>query len=377
VPLYLASSCPLAGLGRSGQTDAVSKHAVEAPIVVGVLVPPEWFGADFERAIASLETLDPRVRVIAEPYVESHDLRSARGKPGADGLRGDAPTLTEAQRATFAQVEVLLALDLPFDIAEVAPKLRWVQAVGAGTAQLQSAGLGPAGIRLTSAAGVNAVGIAEFALARLLQHWKRFREFDRAQARHHWEPVYGRQLAGSTLGLIGLGEINSAVAARAKAFDLRVVATRRSATPGATAPNVDELFTASDLVAMLGRCDAVIAAVPETPETTGTMNRERFAAMRSGAFFCNVGRGSFVDEDALIDALRSGHLSGAALDVASVEPLPPEHPLWDAPNLLLSPHSAAAPAAMFANLIRLFRDNLGRYLADTPLHNEVDVARGY
>lgn len=355
----------------------MSTRAAEAPIVVGVLFPPEWLGKDFERAIASLETLDPRVRVIAEPYVESHDLRSARGKPGAHDMRDDAPELSDAQRAAFAQVDVVLALDLPFDVPEVAPKLRWVQAVGAGTAQLQSAGLGPAGIRLTSAAGVNAVGIAEFALARVLQHWKRFRDFDEAQARHHWEPVYGRQLAGSTLGLVGLGEINSAVAARAKAFDLRVLATRRSATRGATARNVDELFTPSDLVVMLGQCDAVIAAVPETPETTGIMHREAFAAMPTGAFFCNVGRGSFVDEDALIEALRSGRLGGAALDVASEEPLPSAHPLWDAPNLFLSPHSAASPAAMFTNLIQLFRDNLGCYLADAPLHNEVDLTRGY
>jgi len=351
--------------------------AADAPIVVGVLVPPEWFGQDFERATASLEDLDRRVRVIAEPYLESHDLRSARGKPGARARRDDAPVLTDAQRGVFAQVDIVLALDLPFDITDVAPKLRWVQAVGAGTAQLQSAGLGPAGIRLTSAAGVNAVGIAEFALARVLQHWKRFREFDEAQARHRWEPVYGRQLAGSTLGLVGLGEINSAVAARARAFDLRVLATRRSATRGAVAPNVDELFAPSDLTAMLGQCDAVIAAVPETPETTGMMNRDSFAAMPTGAFFCNVGRGSFVDEAALIEALRSGHLGGAALDVASEEPLPSEHPLWDAPNLFLSPHAAASPGAMFTNLIRLFRENLGSFLADEPLRNEVDLARGY
>ena len=355
----------------------MSAEAAEAPIVVGILVPPEWFGREFERAVESLEDLDPRVRVVAEPYLESHDLRSARGKPDADERRDETPALTEEQRAAFARVDVVLALDLPFDIATIAPRLAWVQAVGAGTAQLQSAGLGPAGIRLTSAAGVNAVGIAEFALGRVLAHWKRFRDFDAAQVLHVWEPVYGRQLAGSTLGLIGLGEINAAVAARATAFDVQVLATRRSATPGATAPNVDALFAPPALLEMLGRCDAVIAAVPETPETTGIMDREAFAAMPEGAFFCNVGRGSLVDEDALIEALRSGRLGGAALDVTSVEPLPPEHPLWDAPNLQLSPHAAASPAAMFVNLIRLFRDNLARYLADTPLHHEVDLTRGY
>src|SRR5438093_1335412 len=128
---------------------------------------------------------------------------------------------------------------------------------------------GEAGIRLTNAAGANAVGIAEFVLARVLQEVKRLRELDEQQARHHWEPLFGQQLAGTTLGLIGLGAINEAVAARAKAFDVKILATRRSATPGATAPNVDELYPPAELHTMLGHCDAVVAAVPETAETVG------------------------------------------------------------------------------------------------------------
>jgi phosphoglycerate dehydrogenase-like enzyme len=348
-------------------------------VVVGVLYPPEWYGdhARFREQIAGLEELDPRVEVVVEAYVEPHQLRSARGKPGADRLRGDAPPLTDAQRDAFGRVDAALAIDLPFDIATVAPRLRWVQSVGAGTGQLQSAGLAEAGIRLTTAAGANAVAIAEFALARVLQHWKRFRELDDAQARHTWEPLYGRELAGGTLGLIGLGAINAAVAARAHAFELRVVATRRSATPGATAPNVDEVYPPGELTTMLEQCDAVIAAVPETPETTGLIGREAFAAMKPGAFFCNVGRGSLVDEAALLDALQRGHLRAAALDVASVEPLPADNPLWDAPNLYLSPHSAASPAALFPNVHQLFRDNLTRFLTGAALENEVDLTRGY
>src|SRR5439155_2055326 len=284
-----------------------------------------------------------RVRVVVETYDEPHDLRSARGKPGAESLRDQAPPLTDAQQAAFAEVEVALAIDLPFDVAAVAPNLRWVQAVGAGTGQLQSAGLAEAGIRLTANAGANATGIAEFVLARVLQHVKRLRELDRAQEAHHWEPLFGRQLGAMTLGLIGLGAINSAVAARAKAFEVEVLATRRSATPGATAPNVDELFPPGQLATMLGRCDFVVAAVPETPETAGLMDAGAFAAMKPGSFFCNVGRGSLVDEAALIDVLRSGHLAAAAIDVASVEPLPADDPLWDAPNLYLSPHCSTSP----------------------------------
>lgn len=351
----------------------------EGEVVVGLLYPPEWYGnrEGLTREIERLEQLDPRVSVVVERYDEPHELRSARGKPGAEALRNQAPPLTDAQRAAFARIDVAIAIDLPFDVATLAPKLRWVQAVGAGTGQLQSAGLDAAGIRLASAAGANAVGIAEFALARVLQQWKRFREIEDAQRRHAWEPRFGRQLAGCTVGLLGLGAINSAVAARAKAFDMEVLAVRRSATPGATAPNVDELFPPGELAAMLGRCDAVIAAVPETPETTGLMDADAFAAMKPGAFFCNVGRGSLVDEPALIEALESGRLGAAALDVASVEPLPADHPLWDAPNLSLSPHAASSPAALFVNLHELFLDNLRRYLAGEELVNEVDVSRGY
>jgi phosphoglycerate dehydrogenase-like enzyme len=348
-------------------------------IVVGVLYPPEWYGdaEGFAQEIDELGRLDPRLRVIAESYVEPHELRSGRGKPGAESLRDRAPALSEAQRATLGAIDVALAIDLPYDVASVAPKLRWVQAVGVGTGQLQSAGLADAGIRLTTAAGTSAAGIAEFVIARLLQDVKHLRALDERQAEHHWEPLYGGQLGGRTLGLIGFGAINQAVAAYAKAFGVRVLATRRSATPGATAPNVDEMYPPGELTALLGRCDMVVAAVPETPETTGVMDAAAFASMRPGSFFCNVGRGSFVDEPALIEALRSGQLRGAAIDVASREPLPADNPLWDAPNLYVSPHSAAAPAALFANLHLLFRDNLLRYLEGGTLRNEVDLERGY
>jgi phosphoglycerate dehydrogenase-like enzyme len=352
---------------------------VDDVVTVGILYPPEWYRDDdgFARALERIRAVDPRVHVIAETYVEPHDLRTARGVEPPEAWRDRVPELTDAQRDAFARVDVVVAIDLPPDVATVAPRLRWVQCVGAGTAQLQSAGLGAAGIRLTSGAGVNSIAIAEFAIARVLQHWKRFREFDALQERHEWGAIFGRQVAGATIGLIGLGNINAAVARRLRAFDVRVLATRRSATPGATAPDVDELFPTTELHAMLGLSDAVIAAVPETPDTAALMDAAAFAAMKPGAFFVNVGRWSLVDEAALVAALESGHLAGAALDVASVEPLPPDHALWDAPNVYLSPHASSAPDALFVNLTDLFCANLARYLAGEPLHNEVDATRGY
>jgi phosphoglycerate dehydrogenase-like enzyme len=344
------------------------------PVLLGLLYPTVWFGDDAAVAatVAAIESIDPRIEVIVETYDEGQALRTMRGRPeNVDAARSTAPELTEAQREMFARVHGVIAIDLPFDVGKIAPNLAWVQGVGAGYAQLQSAGLAEAGIRLSSAAGANAVAIAEFVVGRLLQERKRFREIEEHQDRHDWQPLYGTELAGTTIGLIGYGAICAAVAKRLAAFEVNLLASRRSARPGDTAPFIDVLYPTDRLHEMLARCDTVIAAVPETSETIGLMDADAFAALPAGSFFVNVGRGTLVDERALIDALRSGHLRGAALDVASEEPLPPDNPLWDAPNLYLSYHCSAAPSALFANLHRLWAENVRSWLAGGPLVNEV------
>jgi phosphoglycerate dehydrogenase-like enzyme len=335
--------------------------------------PPELLA----REVAALEAIDPRIRVLTVGYEESHELRTARGTPPYDGLRERAPELTPEQREMFAAVDVVLALDLPFDIGSVAPNLSMVHGVGVGSGQLVSAGLAGAGVRLVTASGVSGVSIAEFAVGRLLEFWKRFGTMAERQAERRWESLYGKEVAGTTVAVLGLGAIGSNVAKRLKAFDVTVLSTRRSYRPGMTAEHVDELFGPGDLHQVLRRADAVIAAVPETPETVDTMDAAAFAAMKPGAFFCNVGRGSFVVEEALLDALTSGHLGGAALDVFRTEPLPADSPLWDAPNLVVSAHASASVERYFDNLAALFRANLARFLAGEPIPNEVDPATGY
>ena len=335
------------------------------PVVVGIL-HPDWWDGEFADHVAALEAIDPRVEVIAETYEESAELRTGRGVPPWDNLIDQAPELSDAHRAMFERVEVCLALDLPFDVAAVAPRLRWVQALGAGVAQLESAGLADAGIVLTTAAGVNATAIAEFVLGRILGEFKGVRALDEAQAQQRWEPLFGQELAGRTLGLIGLGEINQRVAVRARAFDLDVIALRRS---GAPSDLVDEVYAPDGLHRMLGRSDIVVSAVPESAATDGLMDAAAFAAMPHWSMFVNVGRGSLVDEDDLVESLRADHLRAAALDVTRVEPLPPGSPLWDAPRLYLSGHCSSAPDRLFVNLHQLFADNLRRYLAGDELRN--------
>ena len=335
-------------------------------LVVGVLYPPDW-NADFDEHLAQITAVDPRIDVVVEPYVESDEQRSGRGVAPYDAVRHLAPPLTAGQRDAFARIECCLALDLPFDVAAVAPRLRWVQALGAGVAHLESAGLAESGIRLTTASGSNATSIAEFVFARMLGEFKNTRLLDATQQRRSWFPVFGEEVAGKTVGLVGYGPINRSVARRARAFDLGVIVLRRSATPADLA---DETLGPDGLHHMLGRCDIVVAAVPESPETHELFDAAAFAAMRDGSMFVNVGRGSLVDEPALAAALQSGKLRAAAIDVAAVEPLPEGSPLWDAPNIYISAHCSTDPSRLFGGTHRIFADNLARYLAGEPLLHE-------
>lgn len=347
-------------------------------IVVGILYPPEWFGSEsgYAAEVAALEATDPRVEVVTVTYVEPHDVRTARGAGGDAGELPELDPMDPDDLATIARLNVALAIDIPPDITTIAPDLAWVQAVGSGTAHLQAAGLADAGIVLTSNGGSNSIGIAEFVLGRLIEFNKLYPEIAALQAEHVWSPRYGRQLSGQTLGLIGYGAINRAVAHRAAAFGMTVLVARR--TPTATEEaHIERTYPTDDLHEMLGRCDAVIAAVPETPETEKMMDAAAFAAMRPGTFFANVGRGSLVDEPALIAALESGRLGGAALDVANVEPLPADDPLWDAPNLRISGHCSTAPTSLMPNVHQLFRENLERFVRGETLLNEVSADRGY
>lgn len=327
--------------------------------------PPE----DIARYNEKLRAIVPNADIIIAPYDESEELRVLRGKPPYDKARALAPVLTDAQRAAYTDAEVILTLNLPFDMNEVAPKLRWVQSIGAGVAQLQSAGLEINNVTLTNAAGTASTPIAEFVLARLLEQWKRLPLYADMQREQNWTPTYGRDLSGSTLGVVGHGAIGDAVAKRAKALGMHVLATKRTLTADLKDPCVDRFYAFNDMHGLLAESDAVVLAAPESAETLNLFNAKTFSAMKKGAFFINVARGTLVNEPALIEALKSGHLCGAAIDVASIEPLPPGNPLWSAPNIRISPHSAATVARYFHAVWDLFLDNMERYQRGEKLRN--------
>lgn len=342
------------------------------PINVLVLIPRAWeqnLAGEISGIMAQMRALDERITLRFMDYVDSDDVRTLRGRPPYDEARRKIVPPSDELCSALAAAHIIFALDLPFDMDRLAPDLRWVQSIGAGVGQLQSAGLEKRGVLLTSAAGVASDPIAEFVLARILAHWKLFPLYDRLQAACEWKPTFGRNLAGSAIGIVGFGAIGHAVARRAKAWGMRVLATRRRVTPETQDPSVDRFFSYDRLAELLAESDAVVLCAPETRETYGMFNDAAFSAMKKGSYFCNVARGSLVDEAALRRTLLSGHLAAAAIDVAAREPLPPDDPLWKTPNLFISPHSAASLERLFQAAWTLFYENMRRYLAGETLKN--------
>jgi phosphoglycerate dehydrogenase-like enzyme len=294
--------------------------------------------------------------------------------------------LRRSDREEFRWRELLAQAEVMFDfdytnldrLTELAPRLRWIQATSAGIGPLLvRSGLINSSITFTTASGIHAVPLAEFVLMSMLWFVKDGRRMIRDQAAHHWERTCARELRGATVGLVGLGGVGAEVARTCRAVGLRVVATKRTAGDREADGAADMLVPLSHLATLLPLADFLVLAVPETPETTGLISRAELELLRPGAILINIGRGAVVDEGALIDVLRSGRLGGAALDVFAKEPLPESSPLWDMPNVLISPHSASTVETENARLTDLFCENLGRYRRGEPLLNVFDRTRLY
>jgi phosphoglycerate dehydrogenase-like enzyme len=241
-------------------------------------------------------------------------------------------------------------------------------------------GFGRGSYQFTNGSGPHAIPIGEFVLAEMLMFAKDMPRILRNQRAKKWDRVGGNELYGSTVGIIGLGDIGMSLAERAQAMGCRVLATRRSieTAQGKSGP-VDELLPPSETNYLLQESDYVVVAAPLTPETRHMINAETLRLMKPTAFLFNIARGGLVDEPALIEALKSGVIAGAALDVFEQEPLPAESPLWEMENVIITPHiSPTSGSGVFMRRhVELFTENLRRYLANKPLMNVVDVERGY
>jgi phosphoglycerate dehydrogenase-like enzyme len=266
--------------------------------------------------------------------------------------------------------------DVVASLSEVAPHLRWVQLGSAGADALTPAALA-SGLRFTTTAGFNAASIAEYVVGCMVMFSKGWPRLSRNQAAHGWERLPVETLVGKTVGIVGFGHIGAEVARRAKAFGCRIVATRRSFAGGERDELVDVGYAPSDVGKLLAESDFVVLSSALTAETRGMIDAAALASMKRSAFLINVARGEMIDEDALATALLAGTIAGAALDVTVREPLPAEHLLWTLDNIIITPHISGRVADLYGLATDIFSDNLRRYLAQQPLRNEVDPARGY
>lgn len=260
-----------------------------------------------------------------------------------------------------------------FSTLRKAPGLQWLHVFNAGVDHPIYTEMLQRGVRLTTSAGSTAVPIAQTAITGLLMLARNFPRWLRAQRERRWDPMrppdFPRDLVGQTMLVLGLGSIGSEIARLAQVLGLKVIGVRRS--PQQPGDPVDELHPPQRLAALLPRADWLVIASPLTAETRGMINADMLARLPKGAHIVNIGRGEIIDETALVAALGNGHLGGAYLDVFGKEPLPPESPLWELPNVLISPHNSAAAQGNNERVYQLFIANLECWQHGRALSNEV------
>lgn len=289
------------------------------------------------------------------------------------------PPLTLHAAATPAEAEPWLAscevalADPPLarPLLDRMRALRWLQATYAGVETLTASGL-RRDYLLTNVRGVFGELMAEYVLGYVIMHerrgWQRFL----AQREGRWDTTWPGRLRGRTLGLVGVGSIGAEIARVAQCFKLRVLGYTRTSED---CPHVDHYFHGDALAEMAAACDYLVASLPNTPASRHLIDRTVLAALPAHALLINVGRGSTVDEDALVEALQAERIAGAVLDVFQTEPLPAGHPLWTLPNVLITSHTSALSYP--EDIAPIFAENMRRYVAGQELRYRVDFERGY
>lgn len=283
----------------------------------------------------------------------------------------------------IADAEVLFTQSLTAEQLLAAKKLCWIHSPAAAVHQFMYPELINSDVILTNARDVHAPVVAEQVMAMMFALARRIPESVRFQLKHVWaqgifwdQGISPTELGDATLGLVGLGSIGRNLAQRASAMGMKVIAVREHADRPKP-EHVDEVLPTTQLDQLLSRSDYVVLSAPVTAATRGMIGRAQFSAMKKDGYLINVGRGPLVDEPALIEALREHRIAGAALDVFDQEPLPPESPLWDLENLLITPHTGGMTGKMWDRHYAIFAENLRRFLAGQPLLAIVDKRAGY
>lgn len=288
---------------------------------------------------------------------------------GAIALHACA-TPAEAE-AVIDGAEVIYSWAIPGELLARAKRLRWLQVMGAGVDRFLRADL-PRHVIITRAPGIYGPWMAEYTLGWCLWVTQRMEQVRANQRDHRWAPFRADRLKGRTLGLIGAGDIGREVARVARGFGMEVLGIRRSGRP---ARHVGRVYPVGQISRVIEAADFVLCVLPLTPQTRGLIGERELRAMKPTTWLVNIGRGPVISQPALIRALQEKWIAGAILDVFETEPLPAEHPLWEMPNTVVTPHISGPNNP--ADIAPIFNANLRRYLAGAPLRHVVDRRRGY
>lgn len=281
----------------------------------------------------------------------------------------------DAIPGAFEDIDAFVGSTFLVHLLDGAPRLRWIQTTNAGANVLNFADLVPRGVVVTNNSGAQAPNLAEHIMALMYAFARSLPALMRAQQRHEWVRTPGRfELHEQTLCVVGLGDIGLELAKRAAGVGMRVTGVRRRDLP--VPEFVERVALMESMDEVIAEADHVAICLPLTERTRYLFDTRRLGQLKRGAYIYNVGRGDIIEQDVMIDLLRSGHLGGAGLDVVTPEPLPADSPLWDLENVIITNHTGGSPARR-DRMIGLLLENIARFQADEPLLNVVDPAEGY
>jgi len=303
-------------------------------------------------------------------FVEEYKALLEKNVPEAEFL---ICTNREEMEKYAPEAEIaLVGMTFPQELFQRMPRLEWIQAMAAGVeGYIANAALFK-NIPVCRIPGVFGKYMAEYVLAYILYFCQNIPRVLKAQKEKKWDPFRMEFIHQKTLGVMGLGHIGKAVAQKASLAGMRVVSWDMAM---ADAPFVDRQFGEGDMRDFLKETDFIVLALPSTPATRNLVDREFFKGMKKTAYLINICRGALVDESALVEALTSGQIAGAVIDAMKEEPLPDKSPLWDCPNLILTPHISGP--SLPEDMVEIFKENLRRFLAKEPLIGLIDFSRGF
>lgn len=327
-----------------------------------------------DEILQRLRQISPRLEIISRP----------------------AKTYSEISTQIWQDTEILYTQAV-YPPADATPKLKWLQSYSAGVDEVLKQPLlqRHPEIIITSTRGIHATNMAEYIIGMMIALGHKFPQMRESFLKREWrqdrqQKFMPLELRGATVGIVGYGAIGREVARLAKCFGMTVLAAKRNVmqveesdhyvvegTGDKFGNSFDRLYPPQALATMVRDCDFVVITTPLTEKTHQLYNEKVIQAMKHGSYLVNVGRGGVVDESALIDALKKGHVAGAALDVFETEPLPDDHPLWTAPNIVITPHIAGAMPTYQEKAAEIFEENLKRYIDKKPLLNVIDREEGY